>query len=141
MNQLSVTETEPLLYLSLSTKRSASFPLNSLFVCWRNFYIAEIADSPDSEGTNHSELSATRHQTKHVILRLPLDDFTGVKRSEYDDAIMAYLAFDGRQASELNSGKHAHIEPFKAPELRQKKVHITLDMELELEKDPNIEGP
>jgi hypothetical protein len=70
-------------------KRPALLPVDLMFILL-DFY--DMVDSPATQGSNHTESPPTRHQAKRVILRLPVNDFTGGKQSEYDEAIIAYLA-------------------------------------------------
>lgn len=83
--------------------------------------------------------SATKVQTKCVILRLKVDQFSEGDPSEYNDAIKTYLAFAGRPTMEWEEERHyAHIEPFQDPELRQTRFHNTLDMEQDSIENPEV---
>lgn len=82
---------------------------------------------------------------KRVILRLRVNEFEGEGRSweQHVDAIRAYLLWAGRQTSEYEGpygkGTHfAHVEPFQAPELKQTKFHIILDMDCDGLKGPDL---
>ncbi|OAX80566.1 hypothetical protein ACJ72_00694 [Emergomyces africanus] len=52
-----------------------------------------------------------KHQ-KRVILRLRVNEFEDCNPTEFDSAIMAYLAFAGRPVNELRQRiHHSHIKP------------------------------
>lgn len=88
----------------------------------------------------------TGSRAKRVILRLRVSDFEGKGRSweQYEDAIKAYLVWDGRSTSEYE-GDHqtrrhfAHVEPFQAPEVNQKTFHVVLDIEQRMLQDADFE--
>ncbi|KAK2808745.1 hypothetical protein FQN50_004417 [Emmonsiellopsis sp. PD_5] len=77
---------------------------------------------------------------KRVILRLRVDEFDGHSPTEFDHAIMAYLASVGRPVDELSKRiHHSHIEPFQPPELKQRSFHIVLDIEKDMLSDPDFD--
>jgi hypothetical protein len=76
-----------------------------------------------------------------------VNEFEGEGRSweQHVDAIKAYLVWAGRLTSEYEGEyeerKHfAHVEPFQAPELKQKTFHIVLDIEQHLLEEPNFDN-
>ncbi|EQL34443.1 hypothetical protein BDFG_03788 [Blastomyces dermatitidis ATCC 26199] len=77
---------------------------------------------------------------KRVILRLRVNEFDGRNPTEFDHAIMAYLASAGRPVDELTQRiHHSHIEPFQPPEMKQRSFHIVLDIEKDMLSDPDFE--
>ncbi|KAE8352570.1 hypothetical protein BDV28DRAFT_134968 [Aspergillus coremiiformis] len=79
-------------------------------------------------------------QPKRVILRLRVNEFENCAPTEFDRAIMAYLASAGRSVDELQQRIHySHIEPLQPPELKQTSFHIVLDIEKGMLKDPDFE--
>ena len=77
---------------------------------------------------------------KRVILRLRVNEFEDCNPTEFDCAIMAYLASRGRPVDELRQRiHHSHIEPLQAPELKQRSFHIVLDIEKDMLRDPDLE--
>lgn len=77
---------------------------------------------------------------KRVILRLRVNEFDGRNPTEFDRAIMAYLASAGRPVDELTQRiHHSHIEPLQPPEMKQRSFHIVLDIEKDMLSDPEFE--
>ncbi|EER45171.1 conserved hypothetical protein [Histoplasma capsulatum H143] len=77
---------------------------------------------------------------KRVILRLRVNEFDGRNPTEFDRAIMAYLASAGRSVDELTQKiHHSHIEPLQPPEMKQRSFHIVLDIEKDMLSDPDLE--
>ncbi|KAL5334670.1 hypothetical protein BJX70DRAFT_351118 [Aspergillus crustosus] len=76
---------------------------------------------------------------KRIILRLRVQDFESSHPSELNCAIIAYLHSAGRSSDELAEGKlRSHIEPFQAPELKQKTFHIILDLDKNQLTNPDL---
>ncbi|PGH35731.1 hypothetical protein GX50_01444 [[Emmonsia] crescens] len=95
-----------------------------------------------SEISGESMLDAERlpKHPKRVILRLRVDEFDDCNPTEFDSAIMAYLASAGRPANELQQRiHHSHIEPLQPPEMKQRSFHIVLDIEKDMLRDPDLE--
>lgn len=77
---------------------------------------------------------------KRVILRLRVNEFDGRNPTEFDRAIMAYLASAGRPVDELTQKiHHSHIEPLQPPEMKQRSFHIVPDIEKDMLSDPDFE--
>jgi len=77
---------------------------------------------------------------KRVILRLRVNEFDDCNPTEFDCAIMAYLASAGRPVDELRQRiHHSHIEPLQPPEMKQRSFHIVLDIEKDMLRDPDLE--
>lgn len=90
----------------------------------------------DQDLSDASSLPDVPASQKRVILRLRVSDFDGQGRAwqDYPDAIRTFLVWYGRPASEYGpywtDWKHyAHVEPFQAADVPQKRFHIMLDME------------
>ncbi|KAK2778756.1 hypothetical protein FQN53_001653 [Emmonsiellopsis sp. PD_33] len=77
---------------------------------------------------------------KRVILRLRVNEFDGYSSTEFDHAIMAYLASVGRPVDELTKRIHySHVEPLQPPEMKQRSFHIVLDVEKDMLSDPDFD--
>ncbi len=58
-----------------------------------------------------STFTSLKHQSKHVILRLQVNDFKGCDFFEYNEVIEVYIAFAEHYVIELKEDKHyTHIK-------------------------------
>lgn len=108
--------------------------------------MATVTPSSTSINETNSSLPSLDKKPKRIILRLRVDEFEGEDRSwqQHVDAIRAYLIWAGRPIGEhegpYETRKHyAHVEPFQAPELKQKTFHVILDMEQDMLGNPNFD--
>jgi hypothetical protein len=86
-----------------------------------------------------SALNDLNEQPKRVVLRLRVNEFDGLGPDEFNYAIKAYLKSAGRPVQEIDQNQHfSDIEPFQAPELKQRTFHIVLDIDKDLVNDPDF---